>query len=157
MGPRTGLDDMEKRKFLTLPGLEPRPIRRPAAASRCTDCAIATPQIFSSTPYTRPLPAYKVQHKHRINTDTDEYPEWDLNPAYQFRTKEGNTNLRPRGYDSRQFVFHEMKEYEMDQQCYMHSGDVNCTHNFVPSTRTGCEDNIKIESYRSRVLQFGLY
>jgi hypothetical protein len=28
--PRAGLDDMEKRKFLTLPGLELRPIGRPA-------------------------------------------------------------------------------------------------------------------------------
>jgi hypothetical protein len=30
VGPRTGLDDMEKRKFLTLPGLELRPLSRPA-------------------------------------------------------------------------------------------------------------------------------
>jgi hypothetical protein len=28
--PRAGLDDMEKRKFLTLPGLELRPLSRPA-------------------------------------------------------------------------------------------------------------------------------
>jgi hypothetical protein len=28
--PRTGLDDVEKRKFLTLPGLELRPLSRPA-------------------------------------------------------------------------------------------------------------------------------
>jgi hypothetical protein len=28
--PRVGLDDVEKRKFLTLPGLELRPIGRPA-------------------------------------------------------------------------------------------------------------------------------
>jgi hypothetical protein len=27
--PRAGLDDMEKRKFLTLPGLELRPLSRP--------------------------------------------------------------------------------------------------------------------------------
>jgi hypothetical protein len=27
--PRTGLDDVEKRKFLTLPGLELRPLGRP--------------------------------------------------------------------------------------------------------------------------------
>jgi hypothetical protein len=32
VGPRTGLDDMEKRKFLTLPGLEPRPLGRPACS-----------------------------------------------------------------------------------------------------------------------------
>jgi hypothetical protein len=29
VGPRAGLDDVEKRKFLTLPGLELRPFRRP--------------------------------------------------------------------------------------------------------------------------------
>jgi hypothetical protein len=29
-GPRAGLDDVEKGKFLTLPGLELRPLRRPA-------------------------------------------------------------------------------------------------------------------------------
>jgi hypothetical protein len=29
VGPRTGLDDVEKRKFLTLPGLELRPLGRP--------------------------------------------------------------------------------------------------------------------------------
>jgi hypothetical protein len=28
--PRAGMDDVEKRKFLTLPGLELRPLRRPA-------------------------------------------------------------------------------------------------------------------------------
>jgi hypothetical protein len=30
VGPRTGLDDMEKRKFLPLPALELRPLGRPA-------------------------------------------------------------------------------------------------------------------------------
>jgi hypothetical protein len=30
MGPSAGLDYVEKRKFLTLPGLEFRPLRRPA-------------------------------------------------------------------------------------------------------------------------------
>jgi hypothetical protein len=30
VGPRAGLYDMEKRKFLTLPGLELRPLGRPA-------------------------------------------------------------------------------------------------------------------------------
>jgi hypothetical protein len=41
MDPRAGLDDVEKRKFLTLPGLELRPLSRPA--SRYTDCAIPAP------------------------------------------------------------------------------------------------------------------
>jgi hypothetical protein len=30
MGPRTGMDDMEKWQFLTLPGLGPRPLDRSA-------------------------------------------------------------------------------------------------------------------------------
>jgi hypothetical protein len=30
VGPRAGLDDVEKRKFLILPGLELRPVGRPA-------------------------------------------------------------------------------------------------------------------------------
>jgi hypothetical protein len=30
VNPRAGLDDVEKRKFLTLPGLEFRPLGRPA-------------------------------------------------------------------------------------------------------------------------------
>jgi hypothetical protein len=40
MDPRAGLDDMEKRKFLTLLGLELRPLGRPARSqslSRLTD------------------------------------------------------------------------------------------------------------------------
>jgi hypothetical protein len=30
VGPRSGVDDVEKRKFMTLPGLELRPLRHPA-------------------------------------------------------------------------------------------------------------------------------
>jgi hypothetical protein len=29
VGPRAGVEDVEKRTFLTLPGLEPRPLNRP--------------------------------------------------------------------------------------------------------------------------------
>jgi hypothetical protein len=36
MGPRTDLDDVKKRQFLTLPGLD----FRPSVVSRYTDCAI---------------------------------------------------------------------------------------------------------------------
>jgi hypothetical protein len=43
---RAGLDDLEKEKFLTLPGLELRPLGRPAVASRYTDCAIPAPDIL---------------------------------------------------------------------------------------------------------------
>jgi hypothetical protein len=39
VGPRAGLDDVEKRKFFTLPGLELRPL------SRYTDYAIPAPQV----------------------------------------------------------------------------------------------------------------
>jgi hypothetical protein len=39
MGPRTGLDDVEKRKFLTLPGLE----LAKHVASRYTDYALPAP------------------------------------------------------------------------------------------------------------------
>jgi hypothetical protein len=38
--PRAGLDDVEKRKFFTLPGLELRPLGRPARSQSLTDCAI---------------------------------------------------------------------------------------------------------------------
>jgi hypothetical protein len=40
VGPRAGLDDMEKRKFLNLQELELRPLCRQPVASRYTDCAI---------------------------------------------------------------------------------------------------------------------
>jgi hypothetical protein len=41
VGPRAGLDDVEKNKFRTLPGIElqPRPVVQPVA-SRYTDCGI---------------------------------------------------------------------------------------------------------------------
>jgi hypothetical protein len=39
--PRAGLDDVEKRKFLTLPGLELRPV-----ASHYTYCAIPAPRYY---------------------------------------------------------------------------------------------------------------
>jgi hypothetical protein len=36
--PRAGLDDVEKRKFLTLPGLELRPLGRPARSLKTDMC-----------------------------------------------------------------------------------------------------------------------
>jgi hypothetical protein len=42
VGPRAGLDEVEKTKFLTPPGLKLRPLGRPAL-SRYTDCAIPAP------------------------------------------------------------------------------------------------------------------
>jgi hypothetical protein len=41
VGPGTGLEDVEKRKILPLPGLELQP-----AANRYTDCDIPAPIIF---------------------------------------------------------------------------------------------------------------
>jgi hypothetical protein len=43
VGPRTGLDDVERRKFLTLPGLEPDASVVQPVGSRYTDYAIAAP------------------------------------------------------------------------------------------------------------------
>jgi hypothetical protein len=43
VGPRAGLDDVEKKKFLTLPGLELRPSVNHPVASRYTDYAIPDP------------------------------------------------------------------------------------------------------------------
>jgi hypothetical protein len=43
---RAGLDDYEKRTFLTLPGLELRPLSRPAVASRYTDYTTPAPRIL---------------------------------------------------------------------------------------------------------------
>jgi hypothetical protein len=43
--PRAGVDDVEKRKFLTPPGLELRPLFRPARSSRCADYAIPAPYL----------------------------------------------------------------------------------------------------------------
>jgi hypothetical protein len=40
---RAGLDDLQKRKFLTLPGLELLPLGRPARS--CTDYAIPAPHF----------------------------------------------------------------------------------------------------------------
>jgi hypothetical protein len=43
VGPRAGLDDVENRKFLTIPALELRTLGRPADSSRYTDYAIPAP------------------------------------------------------------------------------------------------------------------
>jgi hypothetical protein len=51
MGPRAGLDDMEKWKFFTLPGLEPRPLVVQPVTSRYTDCAKTKPLVNIAYPY----------------------------------------------------------------------------------------------------------
>jgi hypothetical protein len=43
-GLRAGLHDVEKKKFLTLPGLKLRPLSHPALASCYTDRAIPVPK-----------------------------------------------------------------------------------------------------------------
>jgi hypothetical protein len=43
VGPRAGLDDVEKKKFLSLPGLEIRPLVVQPVASRYTDYVIPAP------------------------------------------------------------------------------------------------------------------
>jgi hypothetical protein len=45
VGPRAGLDDVEKRTFFTLPGLELDPSVVQPVANRYTDCAIPIPAI----------------------------------------------------------------------------------------------------------------
>jgi hypothetical protein len=48
MDPRAGLDDVEKRKFFILPGLELRPLGRQPVASRCVDYAIPASSVSYS-------------------------------------------------------------------------------------------------------------
>jgi hypothetical protein len=43
--PRAGLDDLEKRKCFTLPGLELRPLCCPARSSRSADYAVPAPDL----------------------------------------------------------------------------------------------------------------
>jgi hypothetical protein len=43
VGPRAGVENVKKRIFLTLPGLELRPLRCPTEASGYTDYAIRAP------------------------------------------------------------------------------------------------------------------
>jgi hypothetical protein len=45
VGPRTDLDYVEKRKFLTLPGLEIRPLCRPARSQSAYRYAIPAPRL----------------------------------------------------------------------------------------------------------------
>jgi hypothetical protein len=44
VGPRAGLDDMERRQFLTLPGHNSEPSVVEPVASRYTDCVIPAPK-----------------------------------------------------------------------------------------------------------------
>jgi hypothetical protein len=44
VGPRAGLDDVEKRKFLALPGLEIEPLGRPAGSQSLYRLAIPAPK-----------------------------------------------------------------------------------------------------------------
>jgi hypothetical protein len=46
VGPRAGLDDVEKRKFFTLQGVKLRPLGLQPVASRYTYWAIPAPHMF---------------------------------------------------------------------------------------------------------------
>jgi hypothetical protein len=50
VGPRTGLDDLEERKFLTLSGLELRFLGRPARSQSLYDYAIPAPRYKGFVP-----------------------------------------------------------------------------------------------------------
>jgi hypothetical protein len=58
--PRAGLDDTEKWKFLTLPGLELRPLGRPA--SRYTDYAASEHLYIKRQPSEFILPPRRVRY-----------------------------------------------------------------------------------------------
>jgi hypothetical protein len=50
VGPRTGHNEVEKRKFLTLPGLELNPPVIPPIASRYTDYTVLAPKdLYTET------------------------------------------------------------------------------------------------------------
>jgi hypothetical protein len=54
VGPRVSLDDMERWKFLTLPGLNCDPSVTRSVASRCNDCAtVATFWDITSISHTK--------------------------------------------------------------------------------------------------------
>jgi hypothetical protein len=61
VGPRAGLADMEKRKFLTLTGLELRPLGRPAYSQ-----SLYRLSYHSST--SGPFPTYKALHGVKLIT-----------------------------------------------------------------------------------------
>jgi hypothetical protein len=50
VGPRTGLDDVEKRRFLPPPGLELRPLGRPARSQSLYRLRIPAPNIKVDNP-----------------------------------------------------------------------------------------------------------
>jgi hypothetical protein len=58
VGPRTGLDDVEKRKFLILPGVELRPLGLPAH-SQLYDVVLQIPAL-SMFCETRPIVSLKL-------------------------------------------------------------------------------------------------
>jgi hypothetical protein len=57
VGPRAALDDVEKRKFLTLPGLELQPVGRPASSKSL--CPLSIPAPNKEVNY------YHHHHRHR--------------------------------------------------------------------------------------------
>jgi hypothetical protein len=60
--PRVGLDDLEKRSFFTLPGLELQPLGRQPVASRYTNCAIViSERIILKWPLTKKHMSVQVE------------------------------------------------------------------------------------------------
>jgi hypothetical protein len=54
MGPRAGANEVEKRKILTLPGLEVRPLGHPAR-NQSLYCAIPAPRFLRNVPRYHPI------------------------------------------------------------------------------------------------------
>jgi hypothetical protein len=91
--PRAGLDDVEKSKFLTPPGLELRPLGRPPVASRYTDWAIPAPLDYMPVPGTARSPrrdsakAFDVNFrrlKRNSNTEAVSQSCGNLRSAYWY-------------------------------------------------------------------------
>jgi hypothetical protein len=58
--PRAGLDDLEKRKFLTLPGLELRPLGRPTLPVDIGEYSVSSPYCCGREKISRPLPGIET-------------------------------------------------------------------------------------------------
>jgi hypothetical protein len=61
VGPRDGLDDLERRRFLTLPGLELRPLGRPARSQSLYGLRYAG--SLTNTEYKLEILNIEVQYK----------------------------------------------------------------------------------------------
>jgi hypothetical protein len=76
--PRAGLDDMEKRKCLTLSGLELRPLSRPARSQSLY--LLRYPGSSTSKPYQIELTPWSRALFQKISSVSQEIPHLLLNP-----------------------------------------------------------------------------